>query len=116
MIFNPFDLIIHPSMKTSKQYSAEVIRNSPFGVPLKQIGDYEKERDTETLCGSRHYVETWVSLGTVDEETAVEIGAMSDDKKYIVRSNRILSWAFLHKIQEAEAKFKSASNTIMCLH
>ena len=95
MIFNPFDLIIHPSMKTSKQYSAEVIRNSPFGVPLKQIGDYEKERDTETLCGSRHYVETWVSLGTVDEETAVEIGAMSDDKKYIVpgQSNIIVGFS-----------------------
>lgn len=95
MIFNPFDLTIPPPMKTNKQYRAEVIRNSPFGVPLKRIGEYDKERDTGTLCGSRHYVETWVSLGTVDEETATEVGAMSEDKKYIVpgQSNIIVGFS-----------------------
>lgn len=95
MIYNPFDLFI-PSqqMRRAETYSAEIIRNSPFGVPLKKLGDYEKERDTGKLCGSKHFVETWVSLGAVDEETATTVGAMSEDKKYIIpgQSNIIVGF------------------------
>jgi len=95
MIYNPFDLFI-PSqhMRRAETYSAEIIRNSPFGVPLKKLGDYEKERDTGKLCGSKHFVETWVSLGAVDEETATTLGAMSEDKKYIIpgQSNIIVGF------------------------
>ena len=95
MIYNPFDLFI-PSqhMLRAETYSAEIIRNSPFGVPLKKLGDYEKERDTGELCGSKHFVETWVSLGAVDEETATTVGAMSEDKKYIIpgQSNIIVGF------------------------
>ena len=95
MIYNPFDLFI-PSqqMRRAETYSAEIIRNSPFGVPLKKLGDYEKERDTGKLCGSKHFIETWVSLGAVDEETATTVGAMSEDKKYIIpgQSNIIVGF------------------------
>jgi len=95
MIYNPFDLFI-PSqhMRRAETYSAEIIRNSPFGVPLKKLGDSEKERDTGKLCGSKHFVETWVSLGAVDEETATTLGAMSEDKKYIIpgQSNIIVGF------------------------
>ena len=95
MIYNPFDLFI-PSqqMRRAETYSAEIIRNSPFGVPLKKLGDYEKERDTDKLCGSKHFIETWVSLGAVDEETATTVGAMSEDKKYIIpgQSNIIVGF------------------------
>ena len=95
MIYNPFDLFI-PSqhMRRAETYAAEIIRNSPFGVPLKKIGDFEKERDTGKLCGSKHFVETWVSLGAVDEETATTVGAMSEDKKYIIpgQSNIIVGF------------------------
>ena len=96
MIYNPFDLFI-PSqqMRRAETYSAEINRNSPFGVPLKKLGDYEKERDTGKLCGSKHFIETWVSLGAVDEETATTVGAMSEDKKYIIpgQSNIIVGFS-----------------------
>ena len=85
MIYSPFDLVgLNNHFKSAETHRAETILNSPFGVPLRKIGTVDKKRDTGTLCGSRHYVETWVSLGATDEETATEIGTMSDEKQYIV--------------------------------
>mgnify|MGYP001339604762 FL=1 len=85
MIYNPFDLVgLNNHFKSAETLRAETILNSPFGVPLRKIGTVDKKRDTGTLCGSRHYVETWVSLGATDEETATGLGTMSDEKQYIV--------------------------------
>ncbi len=95
MIYNPFDLVVPTTNHKAETYSAETILNSPFGVPLKLIGESTKERDTSKLCGSKHFVETWVSLGASDEETATSVGAMSEDKKYIVpgQSNIIVGFS-----------------------
>lgn len=95
MIYNPFDLVVPTTHHKAETYSAETILNSPFGVPLKLIGESTKERDTGNLCGSKHFVETWVSLGASDEETATSVGAMSEDKKYIVpgQSNIIVGFS-----------------------
>ena len=95
MIYNPFDLVVPTTNHKAETYSAETILNSPFGVPLKLIGESTKERDTSKLCGSKHFVETWVSLGAADEETATSVGAMSEDKKYIVpgQSNIIVGFS-----------------------
>ena len=95
MIYNPFDLVVPTTYHKAETYSAETILNSPFGVPLKLIGESTKERDTSKLCGSKHFVETWVSLGASDEETATSVGAMSEDKKYIVpgQSNIIVGFS-----------------------
>ena len=95
MIYNPFDLVVPTTNHKAETYSAETILNSPFGVPLKLIGESTKERDTGKLCGSKHFVETWVSLGASDEETATSVGAMSEDKKYIVpgQSNIIVGFS-----------------------
>jgi len=95
MIYNPFDLVVPTTYHKAETYSAETILNSPFGVPLKLIGESTKERDTGKLCGSKHFVETWVSLGASDEETATSVGAMSEDKKYIVpgQSNIIVGFS-----------------------
>ena len=95
MIYNPFDLVVPTTNHKAETYSAETILNSPFGVPLKLIGESTKERDTGKLCGSKHFVETWVSLGAADEETATSVGAMSEDKKYIVpgQSNIIVGFS-----------------------
>lgn len=85
MIYNPFDLVgLNNHFKSAETLRAETILNSPFGVPLRKLGTVDKKRDTGTLCGSRHYVETWVSLGATDEETATGLGTMSDEKQYIV--------------------------------
>jgi hypothetical protein len=96
MIYNPFDLVTprFPT-KQAETLKSETIRNSPFGVPLKNIGDVEEERDTGTLCGSKHFVETWVSLGAVDEDTATQVGTLAEEKEFIVpgQSNIIVGFS-----------------------
>ena len=44
---------------------------------------------------SKHFVETWVSLGVVDEETAKEVGTLAEEKEFIVpgQSNIIVGFS-----------------------
>ena len=92
-MLSPFDLTLWPRTYQADTFSAEIIRNSPFGVPLKKIGSLEETKDIAKLCGSKHFVETWVSLGTGDE-TKYEVGVDSDEKKYVVpgESNIIIAF------------------------
>jgi hypothetical protein len=92
-MLSPFDLNIWPQTYQADTFSAEIIRNSPFGVPLKKIGSLEETKDIAKLCGSKHFVETWVSLGTGDE-TKYDVGVDSDEKKYVVpgESNIIIAF------------------------
>jgi len=92
MMTNPFDWTILPQ-KQAETFQAEIISNSPFGVPLQKLGEKSASKDTRGLCETKHFVETWVSLGVGDQDPT-KITTDSEAKKYIVPGESSLIVAF----------------------
>lgn len=92
MMTNPFDWTSLPR-KQAETFQAEIISNSPFGVPLQKLGEKTASKDTRGLCETQHLVETWVSLGVGDQDPST-IRTASEAKRYIVPGESNLIVAF----------------------